>query len=221
MSEEDEVHRRAQVAATARAAIVAEREERARLTAEHEAEMQTGLSDLLEAVSQEVADQTSTPFFLTEDEIICYVQVDGATKHHILFRAQLSSDLTDDIDDTGWELTYRCQSRSTLDAAEDFRGEDRYDLPFDEAVEFGREAVLDGMAVLIATGQVIVDPDAVQAPPEPPAVSEHAIASSPRAVPNTLEASVRKPGMMGPVLAVLAMAFLLIWGLALLARPAP
>jgi len=220
MSDEDEVKRRAQVAAAAYAAIVADREQRARLTVVHEAEMATGLDDLLEAIAEKVSARTRTPFLLTDDEVVCSVQTDGAVKHHILFRAELSIDLADDIDTAGWELTYRCQSSSTLDAADDFRGEDRYSVTFDDAVEFGTEAVLDGMAVLLATGQLIVDPDAVRAPPEPPAVTEHATASAQRAAPNPPSAPVPKPGMLGPVFAVLAVAFLLIWGVALLSRPA-
>lgn len=228
MPDEDEVQRRAKLATDARLAKVAREQAMVERRRQREEAIAHGTDQLLEAISLEVSRRTQTSFAVTSNSIVCFVGTEDLYVEHTLFSAEVAS-TQDEIDHDNWELVFNCTAASSLDADDNFEGYSDTEIEFEDAVELGVEATLDGLAVLTARGEPIADAYVIlgtarpegQLDPLPPIEAqepERLIEAEPlppeAPEPAPAMARPRSRSALGPAIVVLVVAALVVWAFA-------
>ena len=130
-------------------------------------EMNDGPQRLIEAIGDLVSTMTGTSFAFRDTTISCFVGTEIQHIEQTLLQVEVANE-DDELEDENWSLRFNIDYFAIIDDDGDFGAQSEYDLAFDDAVASGLEAVLDGMAVLLAQGNAIADANLILAPPTPP-----------------------------------------------------
>lgn len=169
---EDEAERRAREAlarrSSVRAAADTKVEELKIRTEARRAELAGAVPDVLEDIAAAVSLRTTHSVALLDDGLACFLGPITAYETRRLLTVVTTAE-SEEIEAEEWAIEFNCEGHAYLDENGEAYEDSGFELDRDEAVEFGVEAVLDGLASCIAEGAEILDVADVLAPtpPEP------------------------------------------------------
>jgi hypothetical protein len=207
---EDEAERRAREALARRSSVRAvadtQAEELHIRTETRRAEWARAVPDVLEDIAAEVSQRTTHSVALFDDGLACFLGPITAYQTRRLLTVVTTAESAD-IEADEWAIEFNCEGHAYLDENGEPYEDSGFGLERGEAVEFGVEAVLDGLASCIAEGAEILDVAKVlvPTPPEP-------VAHQPDPVIATVNDRLTRPARLAasPALLTLVGALLVV-----------